>query len=95
MKFESRIIKWAQQRGIFAHSDPKTQCLKTMSEAGELADAVAKGECITDHVGDIVVTLAILCKMHNTTVEYCVGVAYEEIKDRTGRMANGTFVKDS
>ena len=27
-------------------------------------------------------------------IQYCVQLAYEEIKDRTGQMKNGTFVKD-
>jgi NTP pyrophosphatase (non-canonical NTP hydrolase) len=91
---ESKVIQWAKVRGIFDKSDPKTQCLKTVSEVGELADAVAKGECIKDHIGDAGVTLINLAYMHGTTLEECLGVAFAEIENRTGRMVNGTFVKD-
>lgn len=31
----------------------------------------------------------------DTTVEECAGLAYEEIKDRTGKLVNGTFIKDA
>ena len=30
----------------------------------------------------------------NTTLEACLNIAYNEIKNRTGKMINGTFVKD-
>ena len=32
--------------------------------------------------------------LENTTLEECLNLAYNEIKDRTGRMINGKFVKD-
>jgi len=91
---EADILHWGHVRGILSKSDPKTQTLKSVSEMGELADAVAKGEDIKDHVGDIVVTLILLCKQSGTTIEDCLDVAWDEIKNRTGKMQNGTFVKD-
>lgn len=91
---EAKVIQWAKVRGIFDKSDPKTQCLKTVSEVGELADSVAKREDIRDDVGDILVTLILLTRMYGTTLDECLGVAWAEIKGRTGRMVNGTFVKD-
>ena len=30
----------------------------------------------------------------NTTLEECLNIAYNEIKNRTGKMINGKFVKD-
>ncbi len=91
---EPKIIKWAEDRGIFHCSDPKTQVLKTVSEVGELADSVAAGRCVKDDIGDIIVTLVLLAEMHETTIGECLEVAYDEIKGRKGRMVNGTFVKD-
>ena len=32
--------------------------------------------------------------LENTTLEECLNIAYNEIKNRTGKMINGTFVKD-
>ena len=94
MKREQEIINWGRNKGILEHSDSKTQCLKTVSEVGELADAVAKGEGIEDHVGDIIVTLMMICKMNDVEIDDCIEVAWQEIKDRKGEMQNGTFVKD-
>ena len=51
-------------------------------------------EEITDGIGDQLVTLIILSKLHNSNITECLEHAYNEIKDRTGEMVNGTFVKD-
>lgn len=32
--------------------------------------------------------------LENTTLEECLNIAYNEIKERTGKMINGKFVKD-
>ena len=95
MKRQEEIIQWGRDKGILEHSDSKTQCLKTMSEVGELADAVAKGEGIEDHVGDIIVTLILLCELKGVEIDDCIEVAWEEIKNRQGKMQNGTFVKEN
>ena len=91
-----KIVAWAKERGIFESSDPKTQALKTVSEVGELADNIAKGrhEAAQDDIGDIVVTLIILCEMIGTNLHECLEVAYNEISKRKGRMVNGVFVKE-
>ena len=94
MKREQEIIKWGRDNGILEYSDSKTQCLKTVSEVGELADAVAKGEGLHDHIGDIIVTMILLCELNGICIDDCIEVAWEEIKNRKGKMQNGTFVKD-
>jgi hypothetical protein len=35
-----------------------------------------------------------LADLYNTTLEECLNLAYNEIKNRKGRMINGKFVKD-
>ena len=49
---------------------------------------------IMDAIGDIILTLIIQAKMNGVNIQRCLQLAYEEIKDRTGEMKNGTFVKD-
>jgi NTP pyrophosphatase (non-canonical NTP hydrolase) len=93
-ELQPKILAWAKARGIFESSDHKTQCLKTVSEVGELADNVAKGRDIRDDIGDVVVTLTLLAEMYETTLAECTELAYGEIEHRSGRMVNGTFVKD-
>ena len=35
-----------------------------------------------------------LADLYDTTIEECLNIAYQEIKNRKGRMINGKFVKD-
>ena len=90
------IRQWAEDRNLIKGSDPKSQLLKTMSELGELADGILKNRPaeIIDGLGDTVVTLVIVAAQCGFTIEECIEHAYEEIKDRKGRMENGTFIKE-
>lgn len=94
---ELEVLRWAENRGILANSDPKTQCLKFVSEAGELADAVAKGnkDDAVDAIGDVMVTLILLADLMDLDVVKCLDVAYNVIKQRQGKMINGVFVKQA
>jgi len=49
---------------------------------------------IKDGLGDSLVCLINLATMYGFTLEECLEAAYEEIKDRKGKMINGTFVKE-
>ena len=49
---------------------------------------------IMDAIGDMVVVLTNLAHLENTTIEACIEQAYKVISKRTGKMINGTFVKD-
>jgi len=90
------IRTWAEERGLYDKGDPKTQTLKLMEEAGEICRAVLKKDEpeIIDGIGDCVVVLTNLARLCNTSIEECIDAAYNEIKDRTGKMNNGTFKKD-
>lgn len=50
---------------------------------------------IADGIGDQVVTLILAAELAGTTLEECLALAFAQIKDRTGKMIDGTFVKDS
>ncbi len=95
-QLEERIIHWARDRNLIEGSDPKSQMLKTMSELGELADAINKHRTadIVDGLGDVMVTLIIISEQLGLSLEACLAVAYHEIKDRRGRMVGGVFVKE-
>lgn len=92
---ELAVIQWAEAKGIIAGSDAKTQCLKFMSEAGELADAVAKGSDFdtADAIGDVLVTLIILADLCHLNLVECLQTAYNVISKRSGVMINGVFCK--
>lgn len=44
-------------------------------------------------MGDIIVTLIILCKQLDIDPVECLEMAYNKIKDRQGKTLNGTFIK--
>ena len=95
IRFEA-IRKWATDRGIYGKGDGKTQYVKLMEEAGELAQALLKDNKneIKDAIGDMIVVLTNLAHLEGFEVEDCIDSAYQEIAARTGKMINGTFVKD-
>ena len=45
-------------------------------------------------MGDIFVTLIILCDQLNLDLVDCLARAYEKIKDRKGKTINGVFIKE-
>lgn len=92
----ARIEMWGRDRGILQNSTAQAQFHKTVSEVGELSDALVKADSagIKDGVGDVVVTLVLLCKLQGISIRECIAHAYDEIKDRKGFLnPNGVFVK--
>lgn len=88
--------KWSGDRGILVNGTIPTQALKLVSEVGELADNVAKGRDVRDDIGDCLVVLNNLALMNDTTLEECLQVAYDDIKDRKGYLnESGVFIKES
>lgn len=91
------IRGWAHQRNLIAGSTPEKQMVKLIEEVGELAAGVARndGAKIMDGIGDAVVVLTILAEQHGVKIESCIQMAYDEIKDRKGKMVNGVFIKEA
>ena len=90
------IRAWAKERGIYEKGNSHTQYVKLQEEAGELAKALLNKDRyeIKDAIGDIVVVLTNLANLENLKIEDCIDYAYSQIEYRTGKMINGTFVKD-
>ena len=93
----NNIRNWAKQRGIYKEGDTKTQYVKLQEESGELAKAILKNDKpeIIDAIGDMVVVLTNLAHFEGLTIEECIQSAYNVIKNRTGKMVNGTYVKNN
>lgn len=64
-----------------------------MSEVGELADNINKDRDCIDDIGDCMVVLIILANQLGMTPKQCLEHAYNDIKDRKGRMVDGVFIK--
>lgn len=92
----NNIREWATAKGL-DKADPSKQMLKLMEEVGEIAAALARGDMdeVKDGIGDVQVVINILSTQIDSSIEECTRIAYNEIKDRTGKLVNGIYVKDS
>lgn len=91
------IRAWAEDRNLIKGASMQAQTVKLLEECGELAAGVARKQQdkIVDSIGDAVVVLTILAAQAGVDVEACIESAWQEIKDRKGRMVDGVFVKDA
>lgn len=95
MVYES-ILQWAADRNILKGSTRKDQMTKLMEEIGELAGGIARGneDMVKDSIGDALVVLTILAEQSGTSIAECLSLAWNEIKDRKGKMVDGIFIKE-
>ena len=93
----NNVTGWAQDKGLLEKENATKQMLKVMEEVGETASALLKNDHakIIDGIGDSFVTLIVLSKQLGLEPLYCLEVAWNEIKNRKGKMVGGTFVKES
>ena len=78
---ETREALFANQNNLDFYYNSKGQLRDTQIE-------------IKDGFGDILVTILIGCKLSGLDPLDCLETAYNVISKRTGKMINGTFVKD-
>lgn len=72
------VQQWSKDRGL-DKADSRKQLLKLYEEFGEL---------VQGHL------LEIISIRYSTTLEACLELAWNEIKDRKGKMVDGVFVKE-
>lgn len=96
----TNINQWADERNL-KQADPKIQWMRVTEEVGEIRDVLLKPTKFTepqsalkDAIGDTLVTIIVLAHQLDLDVTECLSIAYEEIKNRKGKMVNGTFVKE-
>ncbi len=92
-----RVTQWAIDRNIIGGTTPKDQFGKLKEEIDELYGAICENNLpeTIDAIGDCSVVLAIIAAQYGLTLEQCQEAAWEEIKDRKGRIINGAFVKEA
>lgn len=94
MKVIEKVKQWHHDRNLIDGSTDKDQYLKLLEEVFELQTNIMKGRPVIDDIGDIVVVLINIAERNGLTLEQCLTHAYNDIKDRKGRMIEGIFVKD-
>ncbi len=95
--WQDAIWGWATDRNLIEGSTIEGQLDKLAEEMQELRDAIDKRHsCETqDAIGDCVVVLTVICEKLDLSLRHCMSAAFDEIKDRKGKMVNGQFVKES
>jgi len=103
------VVKWADSKGILEKATLKSQFSKMKEEVEEVEECIdmlnsdeTVHPTIIEHwdnelvleIGDVMVTAIILAELSGNSAEDCLRRAYEKISQRTGKMINGTFVKD-
>jgi len=89
-----QVKQWHIDRNLIDGASDKDQVCKLIQEVGELSDNVCKNKDVADDIGDIMVVLINIAERNGLSLEHCLDVAYDDIKDRKGRMVDGIFVKE-
>lgn len=97
----NKVKQWHCDRNLIEGSTDLDQFGKLQEEVLELHEALICNSYldnytpeITDAIGDIMVVLINIAERNGLTLEQCLEHAYNDIKDRTGKMVDGVFVKD-
>ena len=91
-----KVEKWFIDRNLHTLNGAG-QLVKLTEEVRELEDAFINDDRVEeiDAVGDIMVVLIGYCMQRNLSLQMCLESAYEEIKDRKGKVIDGVFVKEA
>lgn len=105
-KLAAKVINWGKDRDLIHRKNAPKQFLKFIEEVFEFKtemdqvdriDHEKLKEIYTDRMklemGDIFVTLIILCEQLGIDPIECLGRAYIKIEKRSGKTINGTFIK--
>jgi len=93
--FIDNVVQWHHDRNLIDGSTDKDQTLKLLQELGELSDSVCKGKDIKDDIGDMLVVMLNITTRNGVTLSECLARAWDDIKDRKGKMVDGIFVKEA
>ena len=91
----ANITQWHHDRNLIEGSTDKDQYCKLIQEAGELSDSICKGKDVADDIGDMMVVLINIAERNNLSIVECLEKAWDDIKDRKGKMVDGVFVKEA
>ena len=93
---EGKVHTWHHARNLIQGSTDSAQFVKLIEETGELAGNIARGKDLRDDylLCDIMVVLINIATRNGHTLQECLEVAYDDIKDRKGQMVDGVFIKE-
>ncbi len=93
-KLIEQVKQWHYDRNLIDGSTDLDQFGKLLEEVDELRQSMLFVEDVIDDIGDIMVVLINIMERNNYSLTDCLETAWEDIKDRKGRMVDGIFVKE-
>jgi len=91
---ETRVVLWHHDRNLIAGSTDAAQHTKLVEEVKELETNILLSQPVVDDIGDCLVVLINIAERNGLSLLDCLSHAYEDIKDRKGKMVDGVFVKE-
>ena len=85
---------WMQNRNLHQPEYQEAQLTKLYEEVNELHTNVMMGECCLDDCGDVMVVAIGAAMRNGNSGREALLQAFNDIKDRKGRMIDGIFVKE-
>lgn len=104
-KVKELVLEWADDKDLLHEENADKQFMKFIEEVFEFKTEMDNYDVeignlksyfyknMKNEMGDIFVTLIILCEDLGIDPVICLDMAYEKISKRHGRTINGTFVK--
>ena len=93
-QLEMRVVLWHRDRNLIAGSTDAAQHTKLVEEVKELETNILLSQPVIDDIGDCMVVLINIAERNGLSLFECLSHAYEDIKDRKGKMVDGVFVKE-
>ena len=93
-QLETRVVLWHRDRNLIEGSTDAAQHTKLVEEVKELETNILLSQPVIDDIGDCMVVLINIAERNGLSLFDCLSHAYEDIKDRKGKMVDGVFVKE-
>lgn len=93
-RLEQMVILWHRDRNLIEGSTDAAQHTKLVEEVKELETNILLSQPVIDDIGDCMVVLINIAERNGLSLFDCLSHAYEDIKDRKGKMVDGVFVKE-
>ena len=90
----NKAIQWHHDRNLIAGSTDAAQHTKLVEEVKELETNILLSQPVIDDIGDCLVVLINIAERNGLSLFDCLSHAYEDIKNRKGKMVDGVFVKE-
>jgi len=89
-----KVKQWHRDRNLIEGSTDAAQHTKLVEEVKELETNILLSQPVIDDIGDCLVVLINIAERNGLSLFDCLSHAYNDIKDRKGKMVDGVFVKE-